>query len=145
MENIVRSIFTGLYMVRKDRVWRLVFGAAIYNTYGETIALLFALNGKVYECKNSQGWRRIINNAASITKEQFDLYIKYVIDQNYSDVKMASLKQKLEQKYLANNLTNSEVRNLLEYRQVEEIAFDEMITDVSGNNKGLTYFKCLIQ
>lgn len=131
-------------MVRKDNVWRLVFADATKDQYGDTRGLRYALNGKVYECKNCNCFRRISNSISNVTKEQFELYIRYVIDQNYAEVNRIAWRKQLEKKLVENTLTNVEQRNLIEFRRSDEIAEDEMTQDISGT-KGLTYFKCLLQ
>src|SRR5437868_9942490 len=105
MEKIVTTTFASLFLVRKDGIWRLVFATATYDTYGDTHSLRYALDGKVYECKNCHCFQRIISNASTLIKEQLELYMRYVIERNYSDISTNEWLQKLEQKSLSNTLT----------------------------------------
>jgi hypothetical protein len=145
MKNIISTTFIGLWMVRNGQTWRLVFGAAVYDTYGDTRSLKYALNGRVYECKNVYCFQRLANDATRFTQEQFDSYLGYVIERNYRDVRNIGWKQSLEEKVNAQiPMKNAELQNLLSLRASEQNIQDEMNQDITGTT-GLTYFKCLIQ
>jgi len=70
----------------------------VYDSYGDTRSLRYVLDGRVYECTNLYCFQRLANDATRFTKEQFDSYISYVIERNYSDVRSIAWKQSLEEK-----------------------------------------------